>query len=422
MPNRILFVDMNAYFASVEQLDKPELRGRPVAVVAVDAETTCCLAASYEAKKFGIKTGTPVWLARKMCPDLVVIPSRQRRYVEIHELIVKAVGRCVPVDKVLSVDEMACRLIGDEQLGLAPARLTAKIKAEIRRAAGGPLFCSIGVGPNVLLAKMAADIQKPDGFTVIRTEELPTRMYGLKLTDFPGIGPRMEKRLHLANIFTVRQLYQLTAKQLAVVWGSAVHGERWFYQLRGEEVYDKPTRRQTLGHSHVLPPDLRTDAGCRGVLVRLVHKAAARLRSVDHWAQDFALTVKFDDNSRWDAGTHLAYCQDTLNLLKAFAALWAERPAWLARESAPDTTPGVTFGPRPIQVSLVLTGLVPTRAATPSLFPADRRATDLAHTVDRANRAFGPNRVHFASLSGSETTAPTRLPFGLIPSFDPAFV
>ncbi len=421
MPLRTLFVDMNAYFASVEQQDDPRLRGRPVAVVAVAAETTSCLACSYEAKAFGVRTGTPVWMARTLCPEIVVIPSRQQRYVEVHEQIVKAVGRCIPVDRILSVDEMACKLIGDERTAGKVTDIGRKIKQEIRDHVGDTLKCSVGVGPNGLLAKVAADMQKPDGLTVIQTEELPTRMYGLQLTDFPGIGPRMEKRLHLHNIFSVRQLYQLTAKQLAQVWGSIIHGERWFYQLRGEEVYEKPTRRQTLGHSHVLPPDLRTDEGCRGVLVRLIHKAAARLRSIDYWAQDFSVSIKFADNSHWDAGTHLAYCQDTLNLLRAFMALWADRPAHLARESEPGSRPGMSYGPRPIQVSLNLSDLVPTTAATPSLFEEDRKATDLSHTMDRVNRAFGKQTIQFGSLCGSEDTAPTRIPFGAVPSYNPAF-
>ena len=420
MPLRTLFVDMNAYFASVEQLDDPTLRGQPVAVVAVAAETTSVLAASYEAKAFGVKTGTPVWMARQMCPGLVICPSRQQRYVEVHEKIVRAVGRCIPVSKVMSVDEMACQLIGDERTPAKVTAIAAAIKREIRTTVGESLTCSIGAAPNGILAKVAADMMKPDGLTVIQTEELPTRMYPLELCDFPGIGPRMEKRLHLHNVFTVRQLYQLTAKQLSTVWGSVIHGERWFYQLRGEEVYEKPTRRQTLGHSHVLPPGLRTDSGCRGVLVRLIHKAAARLRSIDYWAQDFAVGLKFEDNTRWDAVTNLAYCQDTLTLMQAFAKLWECRPPHLARESAPGSRPGVRYGASPIQAYLNLSGLVPTRGATPSLFERERQATELGHAMDRANRAFGKQSVQFASLLGSEETAPTRIPFGAIPSFNPA--
>ena len=177
---RYLFVDMNAYFASVEQQDNPELRGKPVAVVAVNAETTSCLAASYEAKKFGIKTGTPVWRAREMCPGIACIAARPHRYVELHEKIVKAVGRCVPVEKILSVDEMACKLLGEEREPAKATRIGRAIKREILDKVGDYLRCSIGVAPNGLLAKMAGDMQKPDGLTVIAQEDLPGVLHRLE--------------------------------------------------------------------------------------------------------------------------------------------------------------------------------------------------------------------------------------------------
>src|SRR5262245_20244500 len=110
-----LFVDMNSYFASVEQHERPELRGRPVAVVPVKAETTCCIAASYEAKRFGVKTGTMVRDARQMCPELCVVEARPRRYVETHHRIVEAVESCLPVATVMSIDEMICKLLGGER-------------------------------------------------------------------------------------------------------------------------------------------------------------------------------------------------------------------------------------------------------------------------------------------------------------------
>src|SRR5436305_7040840 len=139
---------MNSYFASVEQQDKPPLRGRPVAVVPVLAESTCCIAASYEAKAFGVKTGTPVGEARKLCPRLHVEHARHERYVEVHEQIVKAVGRCVPVTEVLSIDEMKCKLLGREQEPDAALGIARRIKATIKRDVGEWMRCSIGIGPN----------------------------------------------------------------------------------------------------------------------------------------------------------------------------------------------------------------------------------------------------------------------------------
>ena len=404
MPLRYLFVDMNAYFASVEQQDFPELRGKPIAVVPMQAETTCCLAASYEAKARGVKTGTPVWQARGLCPGIVFRTGRHDRYVEVHEKIVKAVGLCIPVAKIMSIDEMACKLIGDERTTAKATKIAHHIKLEIRARVGEYLRCSIGVAPNGMMAKVAGDMQKPDGLTIIHTEELPTRMYCLKITDFPGIGPRMEKRFNLYNVFTVQQLYTLTVKQLSQVWGSKIHGERWFHLLRGDEVYEKPTKRKTLGHSHVLPPDLRNDVGTRGVFIKLIHKAAARMRSIDYWTDTLTISVRYEDGARWEVRTHVPRCQDTLNLLRAFIDLWEHRPQ--------DRTP--------LKVSMVLTNLVPTSAATPSLFEHDRQVTTLSHVMDQVNRTFGKQSIHFGTLIGSEDTAPTRIAFGEIPKFNPA--
>lgn len=399
---RYLFVDMNAYFASVEQQDDPRLRGRPIAVTACEADTTCCLAASYEAKAFGIKTGTPVWEARRLCPHLQLRVGRHERYVEVHHEIVRAVGRCIPVTKVMSIDEMACRLLGEETQPDRVAAVARQIKAEIRRKFTH-LSCSIGVGPNVMLAKMASDMQKPDGLTILRTEDLPYRLPDLELTDFPGIGSRMERRFHRCGVFTVAQLLKLTPAQMCHIWGSKVHGWRWWYLLRGDDVPDKPTKRRTVGHSHVLPPDLRNAAGAWAVLAKLVHKAAARLRRLNYWTGGVVVSVGHVDGASWCENSRLPHCQDTLTLLRAVRTHWNRRPAH-----------------KPFQVGVTLVDLVPARSATPSLFDHDRRLVDLCHIMDRLNRLFGPNTIFFGSMYAAQESAPLRIPFSSIPTADPA--
>jgi DNA polymerase-4 len=404
MSLRYLFVDMNAFFASVEQQDDRSLRGRPVAVVPMMARTTCCLAVSYEGRAFGVKTGTPVWQAERMCPDMAFVVGRHERYVQVHHRIVRAVGQCIPVDTVMSVDEMACRLLGDERTPAKASAIAQQIKAEIRKEFDW-LRCSIGAGPSVFLAKVAADMQKPDGLTLIEARDLPGKIQDLKLTDFPGIGPRMEVRLRKFAVWDTRRLLALTPAQMCHAWGSRVHGWKWWYLLRGEDVPLKPTKRQTVGHSHVLPPELRTDAGSRGVLVRLIHKAAARLRDMGYWAGALWVSVRYEDGGRWDNGRRFARCQDTPALLRVFGELWESRPP----------------GGEPMKVSMVLTDLVPARAATPSLFPDDQAETDLSHTMDRINRAFGKNMAHFGTMHGMGETAPTRIAFSQVPEFNPAF-
>jgi len=405
VPLRILFVDMNAYFASVEQQDNPELRGKPVGIVPMLARSTSCLAASYEAKAYGIKTGTPVWEALQLCPSLQLVVARHERYVEVHNQIVRAVNRCLPVHRVMSIDEMACRLIGDERNTEAVRRIGTKIKAEICAEMGEWIRCSIGVAPNGILAKVASDMQKPDGLTIIESEELPDRLYSLPITDFPGIGPRMGKRFHKHGVFTTEQLCQLSVKAQTLIWGSRIHGERWYYILRGEEVHEKATHRRTVGHSHVLPPVLRNDDGARGIIVKLIHKAAARLRGIGYWCGRMTVSVRYNTGERWEAGSSIPRCQDTLTLLIAFGEWWAKRPS---------------VSGQPLKVSMVLFDLTPAASTTPSLFESDRQLTTISHVMDNVNRTFGKNAIHFGTMCDSESTVPSRIAFSNIPAFDPA--
>ena len=151
-----LFVDLNSYFASVEQEARPDLRGRPVGVVPMMADTTVCIAASYEAKAHGVKTGTVVADAKRMCPGLVLVEARHELYVDYHHRIVEAVESCLPVTAVLSIDEMACRLMGRERSLLAAMELGRRVKARIRETVGETLRSSVGLATNRYLAKVAS--------------------------------------------------------------------------------------------------------------------------------------------------------------------------------------------------------------------------------------------------------------------------
>src|SRR5579871_1699128 len=158
-----LFLDMNSYFASVEQEVQPQLRGKPTAVVTVDADSTVCIAASYEAKAFGVSTGTALGEARKKCPDLNVVVARHEIYVDYHYRIKAAVEeQCLHVSKIISIDEMECRLRGRDMQIANAQELARQVKQAIR-SVGKTLRCSVGLAPNRFLAKIASNMQKPDG-------------------------------------------------------------------------------------------------------------------------------------------------------------------------------------------------------------------------------------------------------------------
>src|SRR5436305_3903370 len=168
-----LFLDMNSYFASVEQQVQRHLRRKPTAVVTVDADSTVCIAASYEAKACGVSTGTALGEARKKCPDLNVVVARHEIYVEYHDKIKTAVEQnCLHVSKIVSIDEMECRLGGrDRQISNAQ-ELARQVKQAIY-SVGEMLHCSVGLAPNRFLAKVASNMKKPDGLITLTANQLP---------------------------------------------------------------------------------------------------------------------------------------------------------------------------------------------------------------------------------------------------------
>lgn len=399
-----LFLDMNSYFASVEQQLRPELRGKPVAVVPVLAETTCCIAASYEAKRFGIKTGTRLHDARLLCPKLEIVEARPKEYIRIHHQILQAVDTVLPIEAVLSIDEMVCKLMGREKESANALKLGKQVKQAIYQRVGNQLRCSVGLGPNRFLAKVVAEMHKPDGLTLLQLSDLPHRLYSLQLRDLPGIGPSMEQRLFKHGVATVEQLYQLSMLQLAQVWGSRVHGFAWWHRLRGTDLPETPTRRRSLSHSHVLPPVFRNEAGARAVLTRLVHRAAARLRHEGYWAGSLALFVRFlnhGERRKWDVYTRIQPSQDTLTLLRVALQLWQQKPEGT-----------------PLKVGIALGSLISDHQLSWPLFEPDQKLVHLAQAMDKANKKYGPHALYFAGMHRTEQSAVTRIAFSRIPDLD----
>ena len=397
MPLRSLFLDMNAFFASAEQHLRPELRGKPVAIVPALTVSTCCIAVSYEARPFGIRTGTGVGEAILKCPKLELVEGRHVRYVEIHHQIIEAVERVLPVEAAHSIDEMSFRLMGPEQHPAKAVELALGLKRAIAEGVGPTLRCSVGLGPNRFLAKTASNMQKPDGLTVLDTPDLPRALHKLELEDLTGISKRMGARLRAAGIASVRDLCAATEDELGHAWGSVI-GRRWALMLRGEDVDAPETIRRQVGHSRILPPAQRTDPGARAVLVHLLQKAAARLRGMDRWTKRVSVSVTYADRPRWRRESILPPCQDTQTLMETFAETWAKRPIGSPRA-----------------VSVTLTDLVRADSVTPPLFDEARRRQALSRALDAINDKYGTNTAYFASLHAAKNDVPVRIAFSQIP-------
>jgi len=414
-----LFVDLNSYFASVEQEARPELRGRPVGVVPMLADTTCCIAASYEAKAFGVRTGTIVADAKRMCPEIVLVEGRHELYTEYHHRIVEAVESCVPVTAVCSIDEMACRLMGRERALRAALDLGIRVKQTIRERVGPMLRSSVGLATSRYLAKVASDMEKPDGLVALPLDILPEALRTLTLRDLPGIGARTEKRLNEKGIHTMDDLLALDCEQAGEIWGS-VWGERLWHWLRGEDFEMAETEHQkSISHSHVLSPEMRTAEGAWAVAHKLLHKAAMRLRAAGLWASNIGLAIGFavprSENmpvSRfgvpargWRSEIKLSECQDNQTLIAALRRLWDSRPA------------GAQFE-HPYFIGVQLNNLVPERLHTLALFDGleeEKSRTRLLATMDQLNDKYGMSTLAPAAMLTAYKAAPTRIAFHSIP-------
>lgn len=400
MTLRYLFLDLNSFFASVEQAENPSLRGRPVAVVPMLADSTCCIAASYEAKAFGVKTGTLVRDAKRMCPGIVFLEGDHRTYVTYHHKIIEEVDKYLPVAQVLSIDEMACELIGrerDENFCRAKAQ---EIKEGIYKNVSPALSCSIGIAPNRLLAKVASDMQKPNGLVVIHQSDIPEVFFKLEPRDFPGIGSQMEKRLFEHRCVTVEKLYSFSMEKMREIWGG-VTGEIFWKQLRGEDIKEKATKRGSIGHSHVLPPQQRNLKDALAVCIRLLSKACMRLREEEYFTQEIEIHLKFmsDDPElrHWFRKAKFEETQDTFLLTRELESIWPKE-----------------INNQLLRVGITLSGLVPASKHQLSLFE-DNKSPALMGALDVLNKKYRKNLVYVGSSESAKKATPARIAFQRIP-------
>jgi DNA polymerase-4 len=327
---------------------------------------------------------------------------------------VEAVESCLPVTSVMSIDEMACRLLGREQPLLAALELARDVKAAVRRRVGSTLRCSVGLATNRYLSKVASDMEKPDGLVALTPDLLHDALAALTPRDLPGVGERMEKRLQQGGIKTMSQLLALDRVQLYTAWGG-IGGEKLWHWLRGEDFGDLELEHaKSIGHSHVLSPELRTPEGAYAVANKLLHKAAMRLRKGRLWAAHMTLTIRFavgsaaaksSEQQPWTQSCPLLECQDNQTLVEGLQRLWSQSPAAQGQK-------------KPFFVGVSLGNLVPDHLHTLSLFSGleeEGKRTRLSTTMDQVNYKYGTNTLCFASMLLAGAAAPTRIAFSSIP-------
>ena len=286
----ILHVDMDAFFASVEQRDRPELRGRPV-LVGGQGGRGVVAAASYEARRFGCRSAMPMAEARRRCPDAVVLSPGFDRYESESRRIMEIVESASPVVEPLSIDEAFVDVTGSRRLLGEGVVIARRLRERIRAETG--LTASIGVAPCKFVAKIASDLDKPDGLTVIESAGLAARLASLPVGRMWGIGPRTLERCNAAGIETFGDLQRRTPEELGRILGSSAGRFHELAHGRDDRPVVTDRRAKSIGHEQTFHENVEVPTEVEAVLLRHVERSAARLRRGGRRAR--AIVVKMRD-------------------------------------------------------------------------------------------------------------------------------
>ncbi len=326
----ILHVDMDAFFASVEQLDNPALRGRPV-LVGHDGPRGVVAAASYEARKFGCHSAQPMAVAKRNCPQAAIVPGRYWRYREISERVFAIFERYTPEIEPLSIDEAFLDVTGSLRALGPDERIAREIRAAVSAEIG--LTCSVGVAPNKFLAKLASDMNKPDGLTIIRAEDVDKVLPPLPVGKLWGIGPKTASRLADFNLRTVADLRRLTEPELAGLFGS--DGDQYYRLVHGLD--DRPvtpdSQAKSIGQEETFETDVAERDELRTILFSHAEEVGRRLRKNGLRARAIWVKIRFGDfKTITRQSTFKEPTDSTTALFEAARELF---DAWASREFQP---------------------------------------------------------------------------------------
>jgi DNA polymerase-4 len=380
----ILHADLDEFFAAVERIDDPSLVGRPLLVGGRPEARGVVATASYEARRFGCRSAMPMSKALRLCPEAVVLPPRFDRYEEFSRQLHAIFDRYSPLVEPLGLDEAFLDLSGTETvLGPAP-EAGRRLKTDIRRELG--LVCSIGLGPNKFLAKLASDLEKPDGFTVIRAEEALAILDPLPVRRLWGVGPVGERRLRELGITSIGDLRRCSRGQLVDVLGAEEVG----HLLRlAQGLDDRPVESdrgaKSIGSEETFPKDIAVVETLRRILLEQADLLAWRLRRLGLRARQ--VTIKLRDGAfrTQTRSTTLEQATDVTRELAAAARILLDRHL---RED-----------PRPLRLlGLIYSGLTDDHSRQTSFIEDEghERQVRLDASIDALRQRFGAEMLRRA--------------------------
>lgn len=336
---QILHVDMDAFYASVEQLDYPDLRGKPV-LVGHDGPRGVVSAASYESRKFGCRSAQPMAVAKRLCPTAIIMPVRMSRYRELSDQLFDVLGDFSPLVEPISVDEAFVDLTGTQRL-LGDSQLVAeKIKTRIKKEM--QLSASVGLAFNKFLAKLASDLNKPDGLTIITRENLENTLTPLSISRIWGIGPKTAKSMENYGIRTIGDLKNKGPDWLRQHFGDA---SQHFWQLANgmdDRQVIPESRAKSIGHEETFGVDLIQLEEIKRNLLGLVESVGRRLRRHKLLAQTVTMKIRFGDFQTITRARTLPHPTDLTSEL--WAASLALLDKWAKESFAPVRLIGMQAG------------------------------------------------------------------------------
>jgi len=298
----ILHVDLNSAFATIEQQANPLLRGKPIVVAAYGTPNAFILAPSIEAKRIGIKMGMRVRDAQFLYPKIVVRTPDPPKYRDVHQKFKKIFLDYSPDVTPKSIDEAIIDFRPMENLKPDLLRIAQEIKQRMKDEIGEWIFCSIGIGTNMFLAKLGASLHKPDGLTMIDHTNLLATYKSAELLDLNGINVRYQARLNIHGIHTPLDFFHASREFLQKRVFRSVIGGRWYEKLRGYEADQKEFATKSIGHQYALQKPTADPKELSRLLMKLCEKMGRRLRRKGYTARGIHMWFSYKDHTGWHRG------------------------------------------------------------------------------------------------------------------------
>ncbi len=395
-----MHIDLNSCFAIIEQQANRLIRNKPVAVAAYDTPGGMVLAASYEAKKLGIKLGVNVREARELCRDVIVLMPDPSKYRDAHrrfrEVLLQYTNEVTPK----SIDEFIIDFSGSPVLrnGRDLSEVGKEIKEKIKVSLGEYVTVNIGIAPNRFLAKVGAGMNKPDGLNVITGQNLRHTFSGLELMDLPGINVRYEARLNIHGIYTPLQFLDADGDCLKKLVFKSKVGMDWYYRLRGWEVDDVNWGRKSYGHQYALSHKTTDRQYLSQLLMKLCEKTGRRLRASGHTAGGIHLWLTFANHGYWGKGK------------KTYGQMYATQDIYLQARKLLNQ---ILLPADVTNMSVSVYSLTPCDPEQLGLFDGTRMDKRLlAHAADAINDRYGEFTVVPAIMANMDDLILDRIAFG----------